>query len=120
MTRRDERVVWVDKARHALKPGEKQPCVVCGQHATVAHAHHLAPLSLQWDAGIREPIQDFVWVCPTHHAIVHVLLGCALDGGSNDVEPWDDRAACAELAGRGLGLMVRALAGNDEDTDEPL
>lgn len=63
---------WIAQARAAFRPGPKQPCEVCGKYQAVTHAHHIKPLHTQY--GSLVCIQDFVWLCPTHHEGVHVLL----------------------------------------------
>lgn len=63
---------WIASARAAFKPGVKQPCVVCGRYQSVAHAHHLTPLHMQYEAPTFS--EEFVWLCPTHHEGVHLVL----------------------------------------------
>ena len=63
---------WIAKARAAFNPGPKQPCTVCGKYQSVTHAHHVRPLHTQY--GSPTFTEDFVWLCPTHHEGVHVLL----------------------------------------------
>ena len=71
---------WVARARATFSPGTRQPCEVCGRYADFTHAHHLTPLSRQVASGAETPDQAFVWLCPTHHAAVHVALGLPNSG----------------------------------------
>ena len=56
----------------------RSSCAVCGKHRALAHAHHVVPLAIQWSRGFARPRSDHVWLCPTHHAAVHVLIGQSL------------------------------------------
>jgi hypothetical protein len=40
----------------------------------LAHAHHLFPLAMQFDCGVERPVHEHSWLCPTHHAAIHVKL----------------------------------------------
>jgi hypothetical protein len=71
------RTEWLRAARNefrAIGPHKVQPCEVCGKYAEFAHAHHTLPLGVQFDLGIKYPIHDFNWLCPTHHKFVHMLI----------------------------------------------
>jgi hypothetical protein len=80
---------WMRAARRSFYPGEQQPCAVCGEYGVVAHAHHIFPLALQfrakcgWDLdddfGLA-PDHDFAWLCPTHHALVHMEISKFVNG----------------------------------------
>lgn len=63
---------WINRARSGFKPGEKMPCQVCGKYQSVAHAHHLTPLHMQYEMPTFS--EEFVWLCPTHHEGVHLIL----------------------------------------------
>ena len=65
---------WIRTARFAFAPGERGPCVICGKYEGLTHAHHTVPLGLQFDAGGTHAIQDFDWLCPTHHSAAHVFI----------------------------------------------
>lgn len=74
---------WLRIARATFSPGEPQDCAICGKYQSVAHAHHVYPLAWQLkDTGINlddpsaylMPDHDHVWLCPTHHALVHKEL----------------------------------------------
>jgi hypothetical protein len=65
---------WIAAARRDFAPSQRAPCAVCGKYASVAQAHHLTPLGAQYDIGIREALHDHVWLCPTHHAAVHIII----------------------------------------------
>lgn len=61
----------IREARKAFSPGERQPCEVCGKYRSLTHAHHVVPLSVQTDVV---PDHASVWLCPTHHAAVHLFI----------------------------------------------
>jgi len=65
---------WVTMARSSFSPGEKQDCEVCGMHKQIAQPHHVYPLAMQFWDGLEYPIQEFVWLCPNHHAITHYII----------------------------------------------
>lgn len=109
MASKSARGLWCDRARHALKPGEKQPCNICGGHVAVVHAHHLAPIGLQFDAGMTDAIQAFSWLCPSHHSLVHLAIESALRGErAEGIEP-ADKADVLQEALLGMGLILKRL-----------
>ena len=65
---------WLYQARLWFKPGEKKPCAICGKYESVCEAHHIVPLSLQFDHGFDIPNNNHIWLCPTHHAIAHKMI----------------------------------------------
>lgn len=65
---------WIEQARREFTPSERRPCAVCGKLALVSHAHHIVPLSDQYDRGFDRPDHSHEWLCPNHHALVHLLL----------------------------------------------
>jgi hypothetical protein len=67
-------IAWVKTARGLFAPGERRDCQVCGMHKQIAQPHHIYPLAMQFWDGLNEPIQDFVWLCPNHHAIIHNFI----------------------------------------------
>lgn len=107
----EKKRAWIAKARKSFRPGERLWCHVCDGYSELTHAHHVLPLSRQYDLGMQEPDQDFVWLCPNHHILVHIYLstgkfselGCEkrweLDKG------WEERAL----------LEVVQMASNKED-----
>ncbi len=68
------KAIWIADARFSFSPGKRQPCLICGKWEGIAQAHHLFPLAQQYDDGIGEPDQSFAWLCPNHHAAVHLLM----------------------------------------------
>lgn len=76
---------WINAARSRFKPGPPQACAVCGRYALVAHAHHIFPLSLQFDAGVKRPCQSYAWLCPTHHYGVHLYLNKSKEWPEDEV-----------------------------------
>lgn len=65
---------WIAAARLSFNPGRREPCAVCGKFRSVAQAHHVAPLAEQFDQGFTEPDHEHVWLCPNHHAILHLWI----------------------------------------------
>ncbi len=65
---------WIKSARKSFNAGEKQACHVCEKYKSVAHAHHIIPLSIQFDLGFPLPDQSYVWLCPNHHALAHLYI----------------------------------------------
>ena len=69
-----ERDVWIEASRRFFKPGERGPCWVCGKFKSIAQAHHVVPLNLQYDRGFDLPDSTHVWLCPNHHIIAHAFI----------------------------------------------
>lgn len=69
-----ERDIWVYAARRLFDPGKREACCVCGKFKSVAQAHHVVPLTTQYDRGFKYPDQEFVWLCPNHHAMAHLFI----------------------------------------------
>jgi len=65
---------WIAAARLAFVPSRRSACFVCGKFESVAQAHHLIPLSEQYDNGFRAANHTHEWLCPTHHAILHLWI----------------------------------------------
>lgn len=65
---------WIADARKAFAPGERGDCAVCRKYRYLTHAHHLYPLGQQYEDGVMAVDQSYVWLCPNHHAMVHLLL----------------------------------------------
>lgn len=65
---------WIDNARLSLEKTERQNCFVCGDYKPFCQAHHLIPLSEQYDMGFKEPDNSHIWLCPTHHIIIHTFM----------------------------------------------
>jgi hypothetical protein len=38
------------------------------------HAHHVVPLGEQFDRGFRDPYHEHEWLCPNHHAMLHLWI----------------------------------------------
>jgi hypothetical protein len=81
---------WIVAARKAFRPGDRLWCSICDGYEDITHAHHVLPLSRQFDLGLRTPDQEFVWLCPNHHILVHIYLSTgrlASLGGEKIWEP---------------------------------
>lgn len=72
---------WIADARQAFSPSERQPCNICKKYKSLSQAHHVIPLSLQFDRGFKKPDDRHVWLCPTHHAAAHIAIAAAWKGG---------------------------------------
>lgn len=72
--RQHDKDEWVRKARALFDPTDRRPCCICLKHQSITHAHHVVPLARQFDLGYTEPDHVHVWLCPNHHAIVHLFL----------------------------------------------
>jgi hypothetical protein len=123
-----QRNEWIRNARSEFENfvrGEREPCAVCGSHVDFVHAHHSFPLSLQFDCGIDEAVQDYQWLCPVHHKRVHALLSGYLLGSRDlsflDHIPFeftDEWVAIEHGARRGMELCYDAL-GRVPGEDKP-
>lgn len=69
-----EKDEWIAAARKDFEPSARTPCAVCGQFEALTEAHHVIPLAVQYDKFFEQPNHDHVWLCPTHHTIVHLFL----------------------------------------------
>lgn len=65
---------WIRAARDSFHPGERRPCSICGGYGGLTQAHHIVPLALQFEAGAIIALQNFVWLCPTHHIAAHAFI----------------------------------------------
>lgn len=70
-----EKDTFFTYARMVFTPGERQPCVVCGKLKSLTQAHHIVPLSVQYKFDFKELIQEHEWLCPNHHAALHIFIG---------------------------------------------
>lgn len=69
---------WIKAARAAFQPTEQQDCEVCGKYKSATHAHHVLPLSLQYDLGVTQPDHSYIWLCPTHHYAIHIDISALI------------------------------------------
>jgi hypothetical protein len=83
-----ERDIWIMASRRIFAPGPRQPCCVCGKFKSISQAHHVVPLATQYDRGFKYPDQEHVWLCPNHHAMVHLYI----PGDDRSLEPAAMRA----------------------------
>jgi hypothetical protein len=72
--KQNKKNIWISAARRNFAPGLNKPCFVCNKYESVTQAHHIYPLHRQFDDGLTYPNQDFVWLCPTHNAAVHLII----------------------------------------------
>jgi hypothetical protein len=107
------KAAWIAAARVSFQPRDRQSCHVCGQFKGVAQAHHVAPLGVQYDSGVRRAIHDFVWLCPTHHAIAHTVISEHAKGEHTpfiDGVPPEDLDEIEKISKRGFDLILDALS----------
>jgi hypothetical protein len=69
-----DKELWIAAARKDFVPSPRAPCVVCGKFKGITQAHHVVPLARQCDLLFEKPDHEHVWLCPNHHAIVHLFL----------------------------------------------
>jgi hypothetical protein len=69
-----DREAWIAASRRIYSPGDRQPCYVCGKFRSITQAHHVIPLTAQYDRGFKLPDQESVWLCPNHHTMVHLHI----------------------------------------------
>lgn len=95
--------LWMEAARADFLPGPREPCAVCGKYRSLSQAHHLTPLSVQFANGLLsgnfEPDHRHIWLCPTHHIALHILI---------------DQAGSERLAASRATIDIAADVGTDE------
>lgn len=103
------RQIWVATARLAFDPGPRCPCAVCLQYGSITEAHHIYPLSLQFDDGLAQPVQEFCWLCPTHHSLMHEIIQSLMATRQPRLEgvPFDERGRLDKLGVRFVELRQR-------------
>lgn len=110
-TNRRDRDRWIAQARASFVPTERQPCVVCGRFQSIAQAHHLFPLAIQWRFGVQHPIHDHEWLCPNHHVSIHILIAqsqsSSLDASEACINVTSDLALNMSELTKVLSLLER-------------
>lgn len=76
--RQEAKSGWIERARAEFAPGSRCACEICGKYSGLTEAHHLVPLTAQFESGAVVPIQEFGWLCPTHHAAVHLSINALI------------------------------------------
>jgi hypothetical protein len=76
---------WIAQARKDFRFHSRgwpfpERCAVCGLREEYSHAHHVLPLSVQYEIGIDQPLQDIEWLCVLHHKEVHRLISLEIFG----------------------------------------
>jgi len=129
---KEKRRRWTLDARASFSPGDKRPCIVCGRYQSLAHAHHVFPLSIQFktnlvisdrqfselvDHGpefviVKEPDHEFVWMCPTHHEAAHEIIRALLANVQPDLDgmPAHERDAMQRISVRFVEKLVASGA----------
>jgi hypothetical protein len=100
---------FLRQARAEFKPGPRRPCAVCGKYEGLVEAHHVYPLGLQYDDGIRLAIHEFFWLCPTHHAVVHLDINAFIKRRITDWRglPDEDVKPLGEIQARFYAMWTR-------------
>ena len=83
------RSAWIQAARTGFNPGPRQPCSICGRFQALSEAHHIIPLSWQYDFQLDAPDQSHAWLCQTHHAAAHKMLDDLISGTSTYIDGLD-------------------------------
>lgn len=65
------RKAWIALQRRDFIPGKPGPCYACGLSDPSNHSHHVYPLYLQFNGGMRTANHEFVWLCAAHHERIH-------------------------------------------------
>jgi hypothetical protein len=73
--RQVDKIAWIAAARAEFRPSPQSACVVCKKYPSLSEAHHLTPLSWQYERGNRVADHRHAWLCPTHHRALHMLMG---------------------------------------------
>lgn len=100
--------LWIAAARLAFRPDERQRCFVCSKFQAIAEAHHVVPLARQFELGYEEPSHQHEWLCPNHHAIVHLHVD-RLDSSTWPSESAFDDITVAE--NRRIGELIQRAVG---------
>lgn len=74
LSEKQKRAIWLRASRDTFRPGKRQRCAVCEKYEFIAQAHHLTPLAMQYESGAKVPDHAYIWLCPNHHAAVHLLI----------------------------------------------
>ncbi|MDA9527896.1 hypothetical protein ACM42_05540 [Bradyrhizobium sp. CCBAU 25338] len=66
-------------------------------------------MSLQFDDVLREPVQEFCWLCPTHHSLIHEIIESLMATRQPRLEgvPFDERGRLDKLGVRFVELRQR-------------
>jgi len=76
--RQKQKNKWIQKARKKTEFLKQQKCFVCDKYQELTQLHHLYPLHLQFDNEVSSPVLEHVWLCPTHHVLVHKRIDAVL------------------------------------------
>lgn len=118
-----KKTAWINSARVIFQSGDRQACHVCGQFKGVTQAHHVAPLGIQYDMGVKRAIQDFVWLCPTHHAIAHAVISEHVKGEHSpfiEGVPSEDLNVIEKISKAGIDKLVQSLITGKRDANNGL
>jgi len=93
---------WILMARKATDVSNPSNCEVCGKHKPIAHGHHIEPLHKQFKKSTFNP--EIVWLCPNHHAAVHLFLDRKHFFQWPDIEDFteDEQEKILKIAIRGM------------------
>lgn len=80
--RQGEKDKWIALARAKFVTSERQNCYICRKWRAITQAHHIIPLSIQFEIGLTEPDGTHAWLCPNHHTILHAFLDGSISAAS--------------------------------------
>lgn len=108
--RQERKRAWIAAARCDLFAGEREGCAVCKKYYSLTEAHHVYPLSRQFDDGLVRANHEFAWLCPTHHAAVHAGIAAFERFSYPGIPgmPKDEQAAVEKLILRYIELRSPA------------
>lgn len=110
----------IERANFQKLKKNKRPCAVCGLGKEYSHAHHLIPLTLQYDLGVTDASHEYECLCPVHHQLLHRMIASMVTGAGRrdftrstgwlDKKKERENIAAFAVFDRGLALLS-ALGG---------
>jgi hypothetical protein len=83
-----EKNAWIINARSKIPVLKKEACYVCGKFLSISEAHHIYPLSNQYDDGVDISINDYVFLCPNHHTLQHIMINKRLPMDDDNLDDY--------------------------------
>lgn len=68
-----------ERLRQITSRKEQEACFVCDKYKAITHLHHVVPVNEMAAFIIKHDLFDVpvplptIWLCPNHHAILHLL-----------------------------------------------
>jgi hypothetical protein len=98
---------WIAEQRKSIRIKRRSTCEHCFQHIEVTEAHHIVPLEEQYEIGMEYAEHDIIWLCPTHHAQLHILIR---DANWQKLERYQKEFAESRAASDMVGFVKQYLA----------